>query len=84
MLVIQTIHNACNWYLMWLGFIHYGGDSEAALFVFEQLDTSMELVRIHGLELILTTLRLAIAGSIMVCGQQLLCCGFIDQETFVL
>jgi hypothetical protein len=63
MFTLQTIHNVCNWYITWLGFIYYGDAPEKALDVLEVDGAVLVFQSILDL---LTTLRLAIADSIMV------------------
>jgi hypothetical protein len=67
MLILQTIHNICQWYIVWLGFIYYGDMPEQALDALELDGTTSVSLRVAGPMLdLLTTLRLAIADSIMV------------------
>jgi hypothetical protein len=67
MFVLQTIHNAFDWYLVWLSFIRYGDAPDQALDVLEgDGTTSLSLRAIGSLSTLLTSLRLAIADSIMV------------------
>ena len=67
MFALQTVHNACNWYTAWLGFIYYSSAPDQAL---EVLDadglTSLSLQIIRSMGDLLIMLRLAIADSIMV------------------
>jgi hypothetical protein len=67
MFVLQSVHNIVTWYQLWLGFIYYGSTSDEATAVFEGLETAPVLVAINSMEDLLTTLRLAIADSIVVC-----------------
>ena len=66
MFVLQTIHNICNWYIPWLGFVYYSNAPEQALDALEVDDTQILFRVIESMEDLLTTLRLAIADSIMV------------------
>ena len=67
MFTIQTVHNACNWYTAWLGFIYYSTTPDQALDALE-VDglTNLSLYIINSINDLLTTSRLAIADSIMV------------------
>ena len=66
MFVLQTIHNICTWYITWLGFIYYSGMHDQALDALE-VDGAKLLLQVIGSMLgLLTTLRLAVADSIMV------------------
>jgi hypothetical protein len=66
MFALQTIHNICKWYITWLGFIYYGNTPAQALDAL-QLDGEILLFRvIASMADLITTLRLAIADSIMV------------------
>ena len=66
MFALQTIHSVCNWYIAWLSFIYYSNAPDQALDILEE-DGAMLLVRVvESMENLLTTLRLAIADSIMV------------------
>jgi hypothetical protein len=64
MFVLQTIHSACLWYLTWLGVVYYG-ESTSDTLEGDEL-TSLSLLAINSMSDLLTTLRLAIADSIMV------------------
>ena len=67
MFTIQTVHNACNWYTAWLGFIYYSTTPDQALDALEvDGGTGPSLVAIGSMNVLLTTLRLAIADSIVV------------------
>ena len=66
MLALQTIHVICNWYITWLGFIYYGNAPDQALDTLELHGTSLLLQVVLSMVDLLTTLRLAIADSIMV------------------
>jgi hypothetical protein len=67
MFAIQTIHIACNWYTIWLGFIYYSNVSDQALDALEVNPlTSLSFQVIGSIGDLLTTSRLAIADSIMV------------------
>jgi hypothetical protein len=67
MLALQTIENVCNWYTAWLGIIYYGDAPDLALDALEVDDgTVLSLRVVESLGNLLTTLRLAIADSIMV------------------
>ena len=63
---LQTIHNVCNWYITWLGFIYYGNAPDQALDVLEIDGAQLSLRVVASMFDLLTTLRLAIADSIMV------------------
>jgi hypothetical protein len=67
MFALQTIHSGCQWYITWLGFIYYSDSPEQALDAF-QIDplTTLWLRVAASLGDLITTLRLAIADSIMV------------------
>jgi hypothetical protein len=67
MFVLQTIHIACDWYMMWLGFIYYSEMPDQALNALQVNGTTSFLLRLLGsMFSLLTTLQLAIADSIMV------------------
>jgi hypothetical protein len=66
MFALQTIHNVCVWYITWLGFIHYGDVPDKALDTFEEDGATLTVRLATSLAVVLTTLRLAIADSIMV------------------
>jgi hypothetical protein len=67
MFSIQTIHNICNWYIAWLGFIHYSHIPDKALNALElDGETSLSLHVFDSMFILLATWRLAIADSIMV------------------
>jgi hypothetical protein len=66
MFTLQTIHNIGNWYSTWLSFIYYSDAPDQALDALD-LDGPKLSVRVFGSMFdLLTTLRLAIADSIMV------------------
>jgi hypothetical protein len=67
MFALQTIHNVCEWYIAWLGFIYYDNAPDQALDALE-VDglTSLSAQVLESMLDLLTTLRLAIADSIMV------------------
>jgi hypothetical protein len=67
MFVLQTIHIVCDWYLAWLGFIYYGNASDQALDVLQEDEARVSIHVIGSVTQLLTTLRLVIADSIMVC-----------------
>jgi hypothetical protein len=66
MAAIQTIRNACQWYIMWLSFIYYSNSPDQALGALEIDETNLSLFVIGSMIDLLTTLRLAIADSILV------------------
>jgi hypothetical protein len=67
MFALQTIHNICDWYQTWLGFIYYSNAPDQALDALEEnSQASHSIYIITSMENLLTTLRLAIADSIMV------------------
>ena len=66
MFALQTIHNICNWYTTWLGFIYYSDASDQALDALEVDEAKLSLRVVGSMEDLLTTLRLTIADSIMV------------------
>jgi hypothetical protein len=66
MFALQTIHNVCNWYITWLGFVYYGNAPDQALDALEGDGTRLSLRIVISTVDLLTTLRLAIADSIMV------------------
>jgi hypothetical protein len=66
MFTLQTIHSVCNWYITWLGFIYYGDAPDKALDALEVDEPSLSLRVVGSMADLLTTLRLAIADSIMV------------------
>ena len=66
MFALQTIHNVCNWYITWLGFIYYGDAPDQALDALEVDGARLSLRVVASMFDLLTTLRLAIADSIMV------------------
>jgi hypothetical protein len=80
MFALATIHNICNWYTAWLGFIYYSDAPDRALDApdraLDALDvdetTSLSLHAIGSMLDLLTTLRLGIADSIMVSTHPLL------------
>jgi hypothetical protein len=64
---LQTIHNVCNWYIAWLGFVYYGNAPDQALDAFEvDEQISLTLLVAQSMFDLLATLRLAIADSILV------------------
>ena len=75
MFALQTIDNVCNWYITWLGFIYYGDAPDQALDAL-QVDetTSFSLHLVGSMIDLLTTLKLAIADSIMVSPSSIPCC----------
>jgi hypothetical protein len=67
MFILQTVHNIGTWYIQWLGFIDYSDTPDRALDALEVDGTTSVSLRVIGSMLFLmTTLRLAIADSIMV------------------
>jgi hypothetical protein len=66
MFVVQTIHNVCSWYTIWLGFIKYDGRSDQAINALLGVEDTPANIAITGLQDLLTTLRIGIADSIMV------------------
>jgi hypothetical protein len=67
MFVLQTISNVCNWYITWLAFIYYGDAPDQALDALRVDETtSLSLLVIGSMFDLISTLRLAIADSIMV------------------
>jgi hypothetical protein len=66
MFAIQTIHSICTWYIAWLGFIHYSDMPDQALDALEEDGTRFLHWVIASMDDLHTTLRLAIADSIMV------------------
>jgi hypothetical protein len=66
MFAIQTIVNICYWYITWRGFIHYSNAPDQALDTFEGDDAKLLLRVIDSVFVLLSTLKLAIADSIMV------------------
>ena len=66
MFALQTIQNVCNWYIIWLSFIHYGSAPEKAFDALETDGDVLSLRVVGSMGDMLTTLRLAIADSIMV------------------
>ena len=67
MFSLQTVRNACSWYTTWLGFIYYSNAPDQALHALEKNGiTSLTLHALVSMNILLTTLRLAIADSIMV------------------
>jgi hypothetical protein len=73
MFALQTIHNICEWYITWLGFVYYSDAPDKALDALH-VDgvTSLSLQVIEAMNDLLTVLRLAIADSIMVSSPTLL------------
>ena len=68
MFALQTVHGACNWYTTWLSFIYYSNVPDQALDALQADElTSLSLDVIGSMGDLLTTLRLAIADSIVVC-----------------
>jgi hypothetical protein len=65
MFVLQTIHSACEWYITWLGFIYYSDTPDQALNALLAIPTNRPLLITVLMADLLTTLRLAIADSIM-------------------
>ena len=66
MFSLQTIHMICDWYIIWLGFIYYSNAPDKALDALRVDGTRLSLRVVGSMEDLLTTLRLAIADSIMV------------------
>jgi hypothetical protein len=67
MFTLQTIHNVCNWYITWLGFIYYSDVPDQALDALEVGGiSSLPLLVVGSMFDLLITLRLAIADGIMV------------------
>jgi hypothetical protein len=67
MFALQTIHNTCDWYIVWLGFIYYNEMPDQAMDALQSNGTTSLSLRLVGsMFSLLTTLRLAIADSIMV------------------
>ena len=66
MFALQTIHNMCNWYITWLSFIYYSDAPDQALETLEEDGARLSVRVFDSMEDLLTTLRLAIADSIMV------------------
>jgi hypothetical protein len=66
MFFLQTIHMICDWYIIWLGFIYYSNAPDQALDALKVDGTRLSLRVVGSMEDLLTTLRLAIADSIMV------------------
>ena len=67
MFVLQTIHSVLDWYITWLGFIYYSNAPDQALHALEKNGiTGLTLHALVSMNILLTTLRLAIADSIMV------------------
>ena len=67
MFALQTIHIIGNWYIAWLGFVYYSDAPDQAV---DSLKinglASPSLQGVGSINTLLTTLRLAIADSIMV------------------
>jgi hypothetical protein len=67
MFILQTIHSVCIWYTTWLGFIHYRNVPWKAMDALQMNGSANVSLRVVGsMCQLLTTLRLAIADSIMV------------------
>jgi hypothetical protein len=67
MFTLQTINNIIrNWYTNWLAFIYYGDAPEKALDALEVDGAKLSLRVLGSMFVLNTTLRLAIADSIMV------------------
>jgi hypothetical protein len=66
MFALQTIHNIGYWYITWLGFIYYSDVPDQALDALEADGAKLSLRIIGSLFFLLTTMRSAIADSIMV------------------
>jgi hypothetical protein len=67
MFALQTVHNACEWYTTWLGFIYYSNAPDKALGALEGDERiTLSLWVIGSMGDLLTTLRLVIANSIVV------------------
>jgi hypothetical protein len=66
MFALQTTHIVCDWYISWLGFIYYSNTPEKALNALLVDGTVLSLRVVGSMVNLLTTLRLAIADSIMV------------------
>jgi hypothetical protein len=66
MFVLQTVHDVCIWYILWLAFIKNGGSPDQALTVLEGVPVSNTIIAIISFGDLHTTLRLAIADGIMV------------------
>jgi hypothetical protein len=65
MFILQTIDSACDWYIMWLGFIYYDDAPDQAL-EGEATPNTMAVWAVETTIEMVFTLRLAIADSIMV------------------
>jgi hypothetical protein len=72
MFALQTIDNIANWYITWLGFIYYGDAPDQALDALEVDGATFSLRVVASMTDLITTLRLAIADSIMVSTSTLL------------
>jgi hypothetical protein len=67
MFVLQTVHNVCEWYTTWLGFIYYSNAPDQALDALAENPLSgLSLFVVSSMNDLLATLRLAIADGIMV------------------
>ena len=66
MFALQTIHVIGNWYIAWLGFIYYSDAPDQALDALEVDEARLSLRLVQSMADLLTTLRLAVADSIMV------------------
>jgi hypothetical protein len=75
MYVNQTVQVAFIWYFGWLAYVKYSGSNDQALAVFySSEETPLTELYITAVYLLLTTLRLGIADSIMVI--HLMICSF--------
>jgi hypothetical protein len=66
MFALQTIHNICDWYIIWLGFIYYSDAPDQALDALQVDGARLSLRVVGSMFDLLITLRLGIADSIMV------------------
>jgi hypothetical protein len=66
MFVLQTVHDVCIWYILWLAFIKNGASPDQALTVLEGDPVSSTIIAIISFGDLHSALRLAIADGIMV------------------
>ena len=67
MYVNETVVAALNWYLGWLAFVKYSGSNDQALAVFFfSEETPRTVLYMNDVAVLVATLRLGIADSIMV------------------
>jgi hypothetical protein len=66
MYILETISVVTEWYLVWLGFVYYGADSDTGDAVLNYIPATPTLLAIYSMDDILSVIRLGIADSLMV------------------